>query len=183
VIKKEAKKECKESSDMVQGTDKEKDLYKGMDSSISTKQNERDGAAAYTQTFLSMLAASMVRKGCCVLVSAGMELIFFSVAAVFGFSTRRMLIMLMYSIVAKKSRTSSSFSYSANEPVCRSWGKQRKAGGPGWPVEIFHTVAVTVYKWELASGAGTSLSLFHEFKSSLVQQFGLLGEFCKICTF
>ena len=48
-----------------------------------------------------------------------------------------MLITLMFSVVAVKSRTFSSLSYSANEQVCRSWegaqpGSQTKlANGNG----------------------------------------------------
>ena len=34
---------------------------------------------------------------------------------------RRMLITWMFSVAAKKSRTFHSFSYPANEQVCRSW--------------------------------------------------------------
>jgi len=57
-----------------------------------------------------------------VLVSARTELIFLPEAAVFSFSMRRMLIRLMFLVVAKKSGTSSSFSHSANEQVCRREG-------------------------------------------------------------
>jgi len=32
-----------------------------------------------------------------------------------------MLVTLMFSVVAKKSKTCSSLPYSANEQVCRSW--------------------------------------------------------------
>lgn len=49
---------------MVQGADKEKDLCKRTDSSMSTKGKERDGAAPHIQAFLRVLAARMVRKGC-----------------------------------------------------------------------------------------------------------------------
>jgi len=53
-----------------------------------------------------------------VLVSAGIELIFLPIAVVF--SMRRMLITLMFLVVAKKSRTLSSLPCSANEQGCRS---------------------------------------------------------------
>lgn len=64
MIQKEAKKECKESSDMVQGTDKERNLCKRMDPGMSIKGKERNGAAAYIQTFLRALAARIFREGC-----------------------------------------------------------------------------------------------------------------------
>jgi len=53
-----------------------------------------------------------------VLVSAGIELI---LLFGFGFSMRRTLITLMFPVAAKQSRTSSSFPYSGNEPVYKSW--------------------------------------------------------------
>jgi len=66
-----------------------------------------------------------------VLVLAGIELIFLSVAAV--------LIALMFSVVAMKSRTFSSLPYLANEQACRSWEGAQPDRAPSWSMEIFHT--------------------------------------------
>ena len=59
-------------------------------------------------------------------------------------STRRMLITLLFSDVAMKSRTFPSFSYPANEQVCRSWEGAWPAREPSWPVEIFHTMDIVL---------------------------------------
>jgi len=88
-----------------------------------------------------------------------------------------MLITLMFSVVAKKSRTLSSLPCSANEQVCRRCEGERPGSQPklasgniphhrrcaqcmngGWP-------------------RSRDLPLFHEFKSSLVEKFELLQEF------
>jgi len=53
-----------------------------------------------------------------------------------------MLITLMFSVIAMKSRTFSSFSCSANERVCRSWGGAQTDRQPSWAMEIFHTVDI-----------------------------------------
>jgi len=55
-----------------------------------------------------------------VLASAGIEVIFLPVALLcFGFSTKRMLVTLRFSVVAMKSRTFFfQFSYSVNKQVC-----------------------------------------------------------------
>ena len=60
----------------------------------------------------------------------------------FGFSMRRMLITLMFSLVVK-SRTFSSFSYSEDEQVCRSWDRaqpdrQPKLGNGNIPYHRRH---------------------------------------------
>ena len=56
-----------------------------------------------------------------------------------------MLITLMFSVVAVKSRTFSSFSYSAQEQEPRG----SAASQPSCPVEILHTMGIT-----LSSGMG-----------------------------
>jgi len=55
-----------------------------------------------------------------------------------------MLIILMFSVVAMKSRAFSSFSHPANEQVCRSWEGAQTDRQPSWPVEIFCTINVTL---------------------------------------
>jgi len=58
----------------------------------------------------------------CVLVSARIELIFLPGAALFWMSYENNVDnTLMFLVVAKKSRTLSSFPYSANEQACRRW--------------------------------------------------------------
>jgi len=54
------------------------------------------------------------------------------------------LITLMFSVIAKKSRTFCSFSYSAHERLCRSWEGAQPGREPGWPMEIFHTINITL---------------------------------------
>ena len=57
-----------------------------------------------------------------VLVLAGIELIFFTVAAVFGIQYENNIDnALKFLVVAKKSRTFFSFSCSANDQVYKSW--------------------------------------------------------------
>jgi len=78
-----------------------------------------------------------------VLVLAGIELLFIPVVAVFGFSIKRMLITLMFSVVAMKSRTFSSLPCSANEQMCRSWegaqpGSQPKLANGNVPYHGHH---------------------------------------------
>jgi len=57
---------------------------------------------------------------------------------------RRMLITLMVLIVAKKSRTYFSFSYSANEPAVQELGgrEHSQAASSSWAMEMFHTIDV-----------------------------------------
>jgi len=55
-----------------------------------------------------------------------------------------MLKTLTVSVVAKKSRTFSSLPYPADEQVCRGWEGAQPGSQPSWPVEIFHTVDVTL---------------------------------------
>jgi len=55
---------------------------------------------------------------------------------------RKMLITLVFSIVAMKSRTFPSFSYPANEQVCRSWEGAWPDREPSWPVEIFQMIDI-----------------------------------------
>jgi len=55
---------------------------------------------------------------------------------------RRMVITLMLSVVAKKSRTFSSLPCSANEEVCRSWREHSQAATPSWLMKIFHSMNV-----------------------------------------
>jgi len=62
-----------------------------------------------------------------------------------------MLITLMFSVVAMKSRAFSSFSYSADERVCRSWEGAQPDRQLSWPVEIFHTISIML---SLGMGAG-----------------------------
>jgi len=50
-----------------------------------------------------------------------------------------MLITLMFSVVAKKSRTFSTFSFSANEEVCRSRARQQLAQDGQWKYSIAYT--------------------------------------------
>jgi len=72
-----------------------------------------------------------------------------------------MLITLMFSVVAMKSRNFSSFSYSANEQVCRSWEGAQPDREPSWPVLIFHTwMSCSVYEWALAGSRELSVSSF-----------------------
>jgi len=55
---------------------------------------------------------------------------------------RRMLITVMFSVIAKKSRTFSSCSYSANEQCAEAGREHSQADSPSWPTEIFHTIDV-----------------------------------------
>jgi len=78
-----------------------------------------------------------------VLVSAGTELIFFSVAAVFWFwrdtntdNTPRALVF------AKKSRTFSNFSCLADEQVYKCWDGAQPGCWPKLATEIFHTMDI-----------------------------------------
>jgi len=94
-----------------------------------------------------------------------------------------MLVTMMFLVVAKKSRTFSSFSYSANEQVCRSWAGAQPCRQPSWAMEIFHTIGVLLsLGMGVGQGAGSYLlSCFHQFKFSLVWEFGLFQEFYEIC--
>jgi len=82
-----------------------------------------------------------------------------------------MLITLMFSVVAKKSMTFSSFSYSAHEQVCRSWevaqpGRAELVGGnipyPGHHAQLMNG------GWP---GGRNLLFPFREFKSFLFREF------------
>jgi len=96
----------------------------------------------------------------------------------------------MVSIVAKKSRTSSSFPYLANDQACRSWEGAQPGRQLSWPMYIFHTIAVMLsLLMGTGRGAETSFFLFSlslvflcEFK--LFREFRLLfcefGKFCEI---
>jgi len=114
-----------------------------------------------------------------------MELIFLLVAAVFGFSMRRMLITPMFLVAAKKSRTLSSFSYSANEQACRSWeGTQPRS----YPKPSNGNTPYLRHHAQFMNGIvrgqeALSSSHFHEFKSSLVLKFELFSGFSKILYF
>jgi len=67
---------------------------------------------------------------------------------------RRMLVTLMFSVVAMKSRTFSIVSHTALEQVCRAGREHSQADSPSWSVEIFHTIDLMLsYKWGLAEGA------------------------------
>jgi len=90
-----------------------------------------------------------------------------------------MLITLMLLALAVKSRTFSSFSYSAHEQVCRSWEGAEPDRQPSWPMEIFHTIGVVLsLRMGIEQGAESfQLPLFCEFKSSFVQEFKLFCEF------
>jgi len=94
-----------------------------------------------------------------------------------------MLITLMFSVIAVKSRTASSFSYSANEQVCRSWEGIYPDRQPTWPMEIFHIIDIMLsLGMRVGWGAGCLLfsSLFRGLESSLFEDFGLFWEFCEI---
>ena len=65
----------------------------------------------------------------------------------------------MFSVVAMKSRTFSSFPCSAEERVCWSWEGRQPARQPSWSVEIFHTMDFMLSSWVVAGGrAGSYLS-------------------------
>jgi len=82
-----------------------------------------------------------------VLVLAEIELIFFPVAAVFGFmgfSMRRMLITVTLLVVAEKS---DYFSVSHIHLINRCAGAGREhsqEASSHWPMEIFHTIDVMI---------------------------------------
>jgi len=52
------------------------------------------------------------------------------------------IITLTFLVVAMKSRTFSSFSYSADDQVCRSWEGALTDRQPGWLVDMFHSIDV-----------------------------------------
>ena len=93
-----------------------------------------------------------------VLVSAGIELIFLLIAAAFGLSRRRVLITLMFLVAAMKSRISSSFSYSGNEQVCRSWEGAQPGSEPKLANGNIPWMSCSVYEWGLARGQGAICS-------------------------
>ena len=80
----------------------------------------------------------------------------------------------MFLVVAMKSRTFSSFSYSANEQVCRSWeGAQTDSQASQWKYSILQ-MSCSVYEWGLAGGKETTgFSDFWESESSLGWEFKL----------
>ena len=85
----------------------------------------------------------------------------------------------MVLVIAVKSRTFSSFPYSANEQACRSWQGAQPGRSPNRPMEISHTMDVMPSLWMgVEQGAGIFL-FFHccEFESSLVWVFKLILEF------
>jgi len=86
-----------------------------------------------------------------------------------------MLITLMFSVAAVKSRTFSSFSYSANEQLCRSWEGAQPGSQPSWPRDIFHIIDIML---SLGIRIGQRAGIFHfcEFKFSPVQEFKFFQE-------
>ena len=72
----------------------------------------------------------------------------------FVFCMWRMVITLLFIVVAMKSRTFSSFSYSANEWVCSRW----EAAQPGsWPIKMFHAIDVMLSLWTGVGPGGRNL--------------------------
>jgi len=64
---------------------------------------------------------------------------------------------------------------------CAGAGREHgQADSPSWQTEIFHTRGGTLSLW---MGGGIGSSHFCEFKFSLVWDFELFQEFCKIHTF
>jgi len=113
-----------------------------------------------------------------------------------------MLITLMFLVFAVKSRTFSSFLYSAKGQVCRSWEGAWPDRQPGWPVEMFYIMDVMLsLGMGVGQGAGTLFSmsfncllffsLFREFALSVSSNFYAssiflfceFGKFCKIHEF
>jgi len=83
----------------------------------------------------------------------------------------------MFSVVAMKSRTYSSFSYSVYKRVCGSWEGAQPGRETGWPMEIFHTINIMLSLWMwIGQGAGIVSSLFCGFESALVQEFKFSGS-------
>jgi len=89
-----------------------------------------------------------------------------------------MMITLMFSVVATKSRTLSSSLYSANEQVSRSWEGTQPSRLPNWPMDIFRTIDVTVSLGMGLAGGQEALysSHFCELKSSLVWKFEFFSQ-------
>ena len=90
----------------------------------------------------------------------------------------------MSSVVAIKSRTFSSFSYSANKQVCRSWEGPQTASQPSRPGEISHTIDVTLSLWTGLVGGQESALLFSLSSNPLLSgslvPFGSFAKFTKI---
>ena len=97
-----------------------------------------------------------------------------------GFSRRNMLIALMFLVVAMKSRTFFPISHIQLTSRCAGAGREqsqteRQAGQ--WKYSI-PWMSCSVYEWALARGQEAFCSsCFHEFESSVVQEFKLLWEF------
>jgi len=87
---------------------------------------------------------------------AGIDLLFLPVAAGFWIWYEKNIDnTLMFSAVAKKSRTFSSLPHSADEQVCRSWEGAQPGRQPSWLVEIFHTIDVMLsLRMGVCRGAG-----------------------------
>jgi len=94
-----------------------------------------------------------------------------------------MLITLMLSVVAMKSRSFFSLRCSANKQVGGSW----EGAQPGSEPKLSHgNIPYHGRHAQLMLGGwlgeeGICFSHFHKFESSLVWEFGLFQEFCNIC--
>jgi len=89
-----------------------------------------------------------------------------------------MLTTLFFLVVAMKSKTFSSFSYSASEQGAGAGREHSQTASSSWPLEILHTIDVMLSsRMGVGQGAGISSSLFCEFETSLVQEFELFWEF------
>jgi len=94
-----------------------------------------------------LLCVPKVRTRCnrIVLILAGIEIVFFPVAAVFWiYYEKNVDNILMIFVVPKKSRT---FSVSHVQPMSRCTRAERdysQAASPSWSMEIFHTIDITL---------------------------------------
>jgi len=89
----------------------------------------------------------------------------------------------MFAVVAKKSRTFSSFSYSANEQVGRSWVGAEPGSWPKLPYGNipYHRHHALVYNWGLAGGQDSSFTFIFVQEFKLFHEFSLFfQEFCKV---
>jgi len=74
---------------------------------------------------------------------AGIELTFLPVAPVFLiYYEKNVDNTLMFLVIAKISRTFSSFAYLTSEQVCRSWEGAQPDRQPSCSMEVFHTIDV-----------------------------------------